>query len=176
MDRKEKMEFVAGLHERLEKVPCTFLVEYKGLDVEAMNRLRRELKDANARFHVVKNRLLKRASDDTDTACIQDQMEGPCGITLVNSDEDVVRPAKVLVDFSKDFEALVIKAGQISGKAIDAAGIRRLADLPGKEVLLAQALSAMQAVPASFVRVLNSMMSQLVYVLKAIEDKKSESA
>ena len=176
MDRKEKKEFVSGLHERLEKARCTFLVEYKGLDVEAVNRLRKELKDANARFQVVKNRLLKLASEDTATACIRDHMEGPSAITLVDEGQDVVGPAKVLVDFNKDFEALVIKAGQISGKAIDGAAVERLAQLPGREVLLSQTLSAMQAVPASFVRVLSGVMSQFMNVLKAIEQEKAESA
>jgi large subunit ribosomal protein L10 len=88
----------------------------------------------------------------------------------------MVGPAKVLVGFAKDFENLKIKSGQISGKVIDMAAIKRLAELPGKDVLLAQTLSAMQAVPASFVRVLNGVLAKLLNVLTAIEHQKAESA
>jgi large subunit ribosomal protein L10 len=174
MDRSEKEKFVADLHGRLEKAQGTFLVEYKGLNVESMNRLRKELKDVGSEFQVLKNRLLKLASEETDTALIKDQMKGPSALALTY--EDMVAPAKVLVGFAKDFEKLKIKSGQISGKVIDMAAIKRLAELPGKDVLLAQTLSAMQAVPASFVRVLNGILAELLNVLTAIEQQKAESA
>jgi large subunit ribosomal protein L10 len=86
-----------------------------------------------------------------------------------------VGPAKALVDFAKEFQKLEIKGAQISGKQVDVAGVKTLAALPGRDVLLAQTLSVMQAVPTSFVRVLNGVMGQFMNVLKAIEEKKSES-
>jgi large subunit ribosomal protein L10 len=169
MNRQEKEQFVVNLHGQLEKARGTFLVGYKGLDVEAMNRLRRELKKAKCEFHVVKNRLLKLASDETETGLMRDHMEGPSAITVTY--EDVVRPAKVLVDFAKNSEQLIIKVGQISGRVVDTDAIKRLAELPGKDVLLAQALAAMEAVPASFLRVMNGLILKLLNVLKAIEQK-----
>jgi large subunit ribosomal protein L10 len=174
MDRKEKEQFVADLHDRLEKAQGTFLVEYKGLDVETTNKLRGELRKVGTEFQVVKNRLLKLASRETDTALIEDQMTGPSAIALTY--EDLVAPAKVLVDFAKDHKRLKIKSGQISGKAVDMEAVKRLAELPGREVLLAQTLAAMQAVPASFVRLLNGIPVQLMNVLRAIEQQKEASA
>ena len=174
MDRKSKEEFVAEFHGRLEKAEGSFLVEYKGLNVEALNRLRREFKQAGGEFQVVKNRLLKLACQQTETQLIRDQMNGPSAIALVY--EDVVGPAKTLVDFGKEFKALRFKGGQISGKLVDEAGVKRLAELPGKDVLLAQALSAMQAVPAGLVRVLNGIILKLLYALNAIEEQKGASA
>ena len=174
MDRQGKEKFVAALHDRLEKARGTFLVEYKGLDVKSMNRLRKELKKVDAEFQVVKNRLLKLASEETDTELIKDQMQGPSAIAVTY--EDMVGTAKVLVDFAEEFKKLRINKGQISGKVVDIDAIKRLSKLPGKDVLLAQTLSAMQAVPASFVRVLNGVVSSLLNVLTAIEQQKAESA
>ena len=172
MNRQEKKELVDNLHERLEKAEGSYLVDYQGLDVESMNQLRRDLRQANAEIAVVKNRLLKLASKDTDTDLISDLMQGPTAIALTY--DDVVAPAKALVDFAKKFKALEIKGGQISGKQVDISGVTKLAALPGRDVLLAQTLSVMHAVPTSFVRVLNGVTGQFMNVLKAIEEKKSE--
>lgn len=172
MKREEKERFVAVLRSRLEKAQGTFLVNYQGLDVETISRLRRELRKVEAEFKVVKNRLLKLASQETDTELLKEHMEGPSAIALTY--EDVVGPAKILVDFARDFKQLQLKNCQISGKVVDPEGIKRLAELPGKDVLLAQTLSAMQAVPASLVRVLNGIVAKLLYVLGAIEQKKGK--
>lgn len=174
MNREEKEKLVADFGSRFEKAEGTFLVDYQGLNVEAMNRLRKGLKEVGAEFQVVKNRLLKLACQGTDTAVLTDQMKGPSGIAMTY--EDVVSPAKVLVDFSKKFKQFEIKSGQVSGRAIDAEAIRRLAELPGKDILLAQVLSAMQGVPSALVRVLNGVILQLLNVLKAIQQEKEESA
>jgi len=172
MERAEKAKFVEDMKGRLEKAKASFLVDFKGLNVEAMNRLRKDLRKAGAEFQVVKNRLLKLAAQSTDTAQLEDFMKGPSAIAL--SYDDPVAPAKALVEFSKEFEQLEIKAGQISGKVMDLDAIKKLAELPSRDVLLAKALSAMQAVPAGFVRVLNGIIVQLLYALKAIEQKKAE--
>ncbi|MEJ2588906.1 MAG: 50S ribosomal protein L10 [Deltaproteobacteria bacterium] len=172
MKREEKEQFVAALHERLEKAKASFLVEYKGLNVEAMNKLRSELRGVEAEFQVVKNRLLKRASETTETHEMMDHMTGPSAITLTY--EDVVSPAKVLVDFQKDHKELNIKAAQISGKTMGFEDVKQLASLPGREVLLAKTLSVMQGVPTAFVRVLNGVLVNLMNVLKAIEEQKAQ--
>lgn len=172
MDRQEKEKFVADFRGRLEKSQGSFLVDYQGINVDGVNRLRNELRKVDAEFQVVKNRLLKLACEETETALIKDYMQGPSAVALTY--EDVVGTAKVLVDFSKDFKNLEIKIGQISGKVIDLEAIKRLAELPGKDVLLAQALSAMQAVPGSFVRILNGVIAKMLNVLKAIEEQKGK--
>jgi large subunit ribosomal protein L10 len=170
MNREEKKQFVSDLHDRLEKAQGTFLVHYQGLKVEDINRLRNELRAIGVEFQVVKNRLLKFACEGTETELIKDEMQGPSAIALTF--DDVVAPAKTLVNFAKAFKQLEVKKGQVSGKVIDADDIKQLATLPSREVLLGQTLSAMQAVPAGFVRLLGGIMGQLMNVLKAIEEQK----
>jgi large subunit ribosomal protein L10 len=172
LKRKDKEILVGDMVDRLKRARATFLVDYQGLDVEAMNALRGELRKKEAELQVVKNRLLKLACKETDTASIMEHFSGPCALTITY--DDVVAPAKILVEHEKKFDQLKIKAGQIAGKAIDFSEIKRLAELPSREVLLAQALSAMQAVPTSLVRVLNTLMVNFLNVLKAIENQKRE--
>ena len=170
MNRDEKAVFVTDMKGRLEKAEAIFLVDYKGLDVEAMNILRGELRKIDTELRVVKNRLMKRASQGTDAEVIQDAFSGPCAL-VINYD-DPVAPAKVLMEMGKKYKDLELKIGQISGRPITPDAIKRLADLPGRDQLLAQVLSAMQAVPTSLARVLNGVITNLLNVLKAIETDK----
>jgi large subunit ribosomal protein L10 len=174
LKRKDKEAFVAEMKSRLERARATYLVDYQGLDVEAMSALRNELRKGDVEFHVVKNRLLKLACKDTDSGVLADHLVGPCAVAITY--DDVVGPAKILVAKGKDLKRLEIKVGQISGKIMDADGIKRLAELPSREGLLAQLLSTMHAVPSSFVRALNGVMVNLLNALKAIETQKSEQA
>jgi large subunit ribosomal protein L10 len=172
LNKKEKEDFIEEMKGRLQKAHATFLVDYKGLDVDAMNSIRAELRKSETEFRVVKNRLLNLASLDTDTSSLKEYFKGPCALAITY--DDVVAPAKALMEESKKSENLNIKVGQISGKIMDLEGIKRLAELPSREVLLAQVLSTMQAVPSSFVRVLNGVLVKFLNVLKAIESQKSE--
>lgn len=169
MKRSDKEIFVADMRDRLQKAQATFLVDYQGLDVKAMNRVRKELRESEIEFLVVKNRLLKLASKETTTSSIEEHFTGPCAIAITY--DDIIAPAKVLVDLSKDYEKLEIKRGQMHGQPLDLDAIKRLSRLPGRDALLAQVLSAMQAVPASLVRVLNGVLISFLSVLKAIEAK-----
>src|SRR4030042_684078 len=110
MKKEEKEQFVSDLHKRLEKARGAFLVHYQGLKVEEINRLRNELRDTGAEFQVVKNRLLRLASQGTETELIKDHMQGPTAITLTY--DDVIGPAKTLIDFAKGFAQLEVKGGQ----------------------------------------------------------------
>ena len=173
MNRDEKVKLIDNLHSRLKKAQGVFLVDYQGLNVGDLNRLRSDLRKVHADFEVVKNRLLKLASHGTETEVITDHMKGPSAIALTY--DDVIDPAKALVDFAKEFGKLKIKIGQIAGKELDEAAVKHLAGLPGKDALLGQTLSVMQAVPTSLVRVLNAVLAKLVYALKAIEEQKEKS-
>jgi len=170
LDKNTKKNFIADMKGRLEKAEATFLVDYQGLDVETMNIIRGELRKAGAEIKVVKNRLLKLASQDTDTESIRDEFVGPCALAITY--EDIVAPAKALVGLSKDHKNLKIKVGQISGKPMGFDGIKQLSELPSRDQLLSQVLSVMQGVPTSFVRVLNGVTVNLLNVLKAIEEQK----
>jgi large subunit ribosomal protein L10 len=172
LNREQKRDFVAEMNSRLHKAQAVFLVDYQGLDVEAMNRIRMELRKAGIEFQVIKNRLLKLATDNTETESLREFLVGPCAMAI--SYDDLIKPAKILVELSKEHKNLTIQAGQISGKPMDAGGIQKLAQLPGREELIAQVLSAMQGVPTSLVRVLNGVVFNLLNVIKAIEKKKAE--
>ena len=171
MDRNEKEKTVTGLRERLGKACGTFLVDYQGLNVEALTKLRRELRETNIEFQVVKNRLLSIACQDTETAVLRDYLAGPCALAITY--DDVVMPAKVLTKFGQDYAALEIKIGQINGKIIDLPAIKRLAQLPSREILLSQLLFSLSGVPSSFVRALSEMLRKLVTVLEAIRNQKA---
>lgn len=170
MEKKEKEAFISDMNSRLKKAQATFLVEYQGIDAESMNRMRGELRKVGAELKVIKNRLLKLASLNTDTESIREQFVGPCAIAITY--DDVVAPAKVLLELSKDLKNLKLKTGQISGKPMDLDSLKKLASLPSREQLLAQVLSAMNAVPTSLVRVLDEIVLKMMNVLKAIETKK----
>ena len=171
MNRTEKGILIEELHKKFIGASGSFVVEYKGLNVEASNALRSNLSKAGAELKVVKNRLLKLAADGTESSSLYDYMRGPSAIVVAS--DDTVGVAKVLTEFAKTNINLIVKAGQISGKVFDAEGVKRLADLPGREVLLAQVLAAMQAVPVSLVSVLSGIPRKFLYVLKALEEKKA---
>jgi large subunit ribosomal protein L10 len=172
LNKKEKEEVIREMADKLMRAKGAFLVSYQGLNVETMTALRKELRKHQVEFHVVKNRLLKRASQDTGTAAIQKHFVGPCALAITY--DDVVTPAKLLIEQEKKSEHLKIKIGQIAGKVVELEGIKRLAELPSREVLLAYTLSAMQAVPSSLVRALNGILTKLMFALRAIESKKQE--
>jgi len=172
LDRNEKEKVVTGLRERLGKACGTFLVDYQGLDVKALTKLRRELRETNIELQVVKNRLLSIACQDTEAAVLKDYITGPCALAITY--DDVVMPAKVLTKFGQDYQALEIKIGEINGKVIDLPAIKRLAQLPSREILLSQLLFSLSGVPTSFVRVLSEMLRRLVTVLEAIKRQKAE--
>jgi large subunit ribosomal protein L10 len=94
----EKVKIAKDLQERFAKSKVVIVTDYKGLDVTAINTLRRQLREAACEYQVVKNTLLVRASEDTDVALIKDNFKGPNAVTL--SYEDPVAPAKVLTDFA----------------------------------------------------------------------------
>ena len=174
MDITEKKRIAEDLRERFEKSTLVILTDYKGLDVESMNALRRKLREADAEYQVVKNSLLVRASESNDVSMIKDQFKGPSAIAL--SHGDPVAPAKVLTEFVKNNKKFEIKTGILNGKVVDFDAIKALSSLPTREVLLAQVLSAMNAVPTALVTALSDVPRRMVNVVQAIKDKKEAEA
>ena len=167
---KEKQQIAEDLRDRLSKSAIIVLTDYKGLDVAAMNDLRRRLRAEEIEYQVVKNTLLIRAAEDNDIALIKDYFKGPSAIAL--SYDDPIAPAKVLSEFAKENKKLEIKAGVMNGQVLDANAIKALATLPSREVLLGQLLSALNAIPTSFVRTIAEVPRGFVSVLAAIRDQK----
>jgi len=170
----DKKKIVQDLREKFLKTKVLIVTDYKGLQVETLNGLRRKLRDAGIEYQVVKNTLLRRASEETNVALIQDAFKGPSAIAL--SYDDPVAPARVLTQFAKENQKLELRIGVMGGRVIDLNGIKALANLPSREVLLSQLLAVMNAVPTSFVRVLSAVPSGLLNVLQALKAKKEEAA
>jgi large subunit ribosomal protein L10 len=168
LDAKKKI--TADLHDRFTRSAIIVVTDYKGLDVAAMNDLRRKLRAEDVEYQVVKNSLLVRAADATEVALIKAHFEGPSAIAI--SYKDPVAPAKVLTQFAKENDKLGIKAGVLKGKVLDVDAIKELASLPTREVLLSQLLATLNAVPTSFVRALAEIPRGMLNVLTAIRDQK----
>jgi large subunit ribosomal protein L10 len=167
---QDKQQIVEDLRDRFAKSAIIVLTDYKGLDVAAMNDLRRRLRAEEIEYRVVKNTILTRASADNDGDLIKDFFKGPSAVAL--GFDDPIAPAKVLAQFAKDHEQLEIKVGVMGGKVLDPTAITALAKLPSREVLLGQLLAVLNAVPTSFVRTLAEVPRSFVNVLAAIKDQK----
>lgn len=174
MKLDKKKEIVEELHEKFSRSRIVILTDYKGLDVISINSLRSQLREAEIEFKVVKNSLLIRACEGTETELIKEKFIGPTAVAI--SYEDPVAPAKVLTDFAKENDKLEIKSGVLRGKVLNFDDIKALSSLPSREVLLGQVLSAMNGVPTSFVRVLSAVPQQFLNVLMAIKDQKEKEA
>ena len=174
MDITEKKRIAEDLRERFEKSTIVILTDYKGLDVASMNALRRKLREANTEYQVAKNSLLVRASEGNDVTLIKDQFKGPSAIAL--SYDDPVAPAKVLTDFAKENKKFEIKIGVLNGKIVDFNGIKALSSLPSREILLAQVLSTMNAVPTALVTALSDVPRRMVNLIQALKEKKEAEA
>ncbi|MGD9367302.1 MAG: 50S ribosomal protein L10 [Desulfobacteraceae bacterium] len=170
MGIESKKQFVEGLKERLERSMVVILTDYKGLNVEAMTELRAKLREAQVEYQVIKNTMLRLASEGTAVEAIKESFVGPSAIAL--SYDDPVAPAKVLTEFAKANDKLEIKIGVMDGRVLDLSAIKALSDLPSREQLLATVLSAMNAVPTSLVTALSDVPRRMVNVLQAIKDQK----
>ena len=166
----EKKKIVEDIRKRFLESKVVILTDYRGLDVEKINELRRKLKQSGAEYKVVKNTLLVRASEETDISLIKDSFKGPSAVAL--SCDDPVTPAKILTEFADEHESLEIKVGVMNGKILDLTAIKKLSALPSREALLGSLLSVMSGVPSAFVRALNDMPRRLLNVLQAIKEQK----
>ncbi len=174
MKKDEKKQIVADLKEKFSEAKSVIATDYKGLNVEAMNRLRQDFRQADVEYRVIKNTLIHRAAQDTDVALMDAVFEGPTALAW--SMTDPVSPAKVLVSFIKENDKLSIKSGVLAGgRLLDESAVKQLADTPSREVLLSKMLSAFVGVPTSFVRVLNAVPQNFLNVLSAIKDQKEKT-
>ena len=138
-----KKQIVAELTEKFNQATSVVVVDYRGLTVAQATKLRKQLREAGIEYRVVKNTLLSLAAKDAGIEGLDSVFKGVTGIAFGN--DDVVAPAQIISKFSKDNKILEIKGGVLEGKAIDAATVIALGDLPSKEVLLAQVASCFQA-------------------------------
>lgn len=166
MDRKTKERIIADLHDKLKDVKFVILTDYSGMNVEKITALRNELRQAKAEFRVVKNTLLRAASNGTGFGMFEDNFKGPIAIVINYGDEEV-RPTKTLIDFARKNRELEIKAGILNGKLVSREELSALAELPGRNVLLGKILFLLVSVQTSLVNVLSGVPRSFIQVLEA---------
>jgi len=135
LNRNEKAAVVSDVAAQAAKSQTLALAEYRGLTVEALNKLRVDARSKGVYLHVLKNTLARRAVAGTPFEAASESMVGPL---IYGFSEDAVAAAKVIADFAKTNDKLVIKGGAYGGKALDVNAVKALAAVPSKEVLLSQ--------------------------------------
>jgi large subunit ribosomal protein L10 len=151
LNRNEKATVVTDVAAQVARSQTLALAEYRGMTVEHLNALRKIAREKGVYLHVLKNSLARRAVAGTPFEVASASMAGPL---IYGFSEDAVAAAKVISDFAKTNEKLIVKAGAHAGKALDAKGVQQLASIPSKEVLLSQLLGLMQSPIARIARVL----------------------
>jgi large subunit ribosomal protein L10 len=151
LNRNEKATVVTDVAAQVARSQTLALAEYRGMTVEHLNALRKTAREKGVYLHVLKNTLARRAVKGTPFEVAADAMVGPL---IYGFSEDAVAAAKVVSDFAKTNDKLIVKAGAYAGKALDAKGVASLAAIPTKEVLLSQLLGLMQSPIARIARVL----------------------
>lgn len=135
LNRNEKAAVVTQVTAQVARSQTLALAEYRGLTVEALNKLRVDARAKGVYLHVLKNTLARRAVAGTPFEVAAEAMSGPL---IYGFSQDAVAAAKVIAEFAKTNDKLIVKAGAYAGRALDAEGVKALAAIPSKEVLLAQ--------------------------------------
>ncbi len=172
MDQKGKAEVVEEVRSAYDRSSVAIVSEYRGLTVSEMTELRNEIRNAGAEIRVVKNTLAKRAATGTSFEGLSNYLVGP---TIIAFSQDPVAPAKVLAAFEKNHENLILKGGILNGKDLDVNGIKALAKLPSREVLIAKLLGTMNGPVQNFVGVLAAVPASLVRALEQVRQQKEQA-
>lgn len=174
MSREGKAQLKAQLGEKLQKAGAVIVTEYRGLTVEQLTQLRNELRKADAEFKVTKNRILKRAinEDAENYSKLSEKLVGPIGAVYVYG--DVAQATKSLLEFNKTNEKLIVKGGVFEGESLDESKLKAIADLPSKDVLMAQIVGSLISPHRGLLLTINGVTRNLVQVIAAIRDKKKD--
>jgi large subunit ribosomal protein L10 len=170
--KDQKREVVENLKKEFSQINSAVLVDYRGLDCEQMSKLRHDLKNVSAEIKVVKNTLLKIASEGTPFEKLNDYYQGPTAVTFIR--DNPVEAAKVLVKYAKEIKSLDVKSGLLQDKLLDPAALEALSKLPSKEVLLSMLLSALSGPMRGLATVLSGVPRGFVTALSALKEKKEQ--
>ncbi len=173
ISKQRKEELLAQYIELLRESKGAILMDYRGLTVSEMSQIRHELRPLGVRLHVIKNRLMKIALQETGGSLPDEWLIGPTAISFC---QDEVPPvAKALVNASKDLESLRIKGGLLDAAPITFEQVKAIANLPPREVLLAQVLGTINAPASQAAGVIANGVRQVLNVLQAYVDKLQEA-
>jgi large subunit ribosomal protein L10 len=169
MNRDQKSAVVDEIAEQIQSAEAIFAVDYRGLSVSQAADLRAKLREADARFRIVKNSLSERAADKAGADALKPLLEGPTALTLVHGDAALA--AKALNDTARTLNILAFKGGVMNGNALSADEVRSIARLPSRDVLNAQLVGTIAAPISGLVRTLNALIAGLAIQLKSIADQ-----
>ena len=157
LNLNDKKAVVAEVAAQLADAQTIAIAEYRGIEVVDLTVLRRKARESGVYLRVLKNTLVRRAVSDTPFAGLADHMVGPL---IYSVSADPVAAAKILSDFAKTNDKLVLKAGSYAGKVLDKAGVQALASVPSREELLSKLLYVMKAPVTGFAVCLNALAKQ----------------
>ena len=168
MNKTEKQKLVDDLRDKLGTANALYYTDFTGLNVKRMTELRRRLRKAGVEYVVIKNTLALRAVNES--GLVSERLKGPTGIVVA---KDAVAGAKVLSDFAKENDQKPgIKGGLFDGQRIDVEQVKKLANMPSREQLLAELGASMQAPLTTFLGAMNSMLTTFVGALDALKQQK----
>ncbi len=170
LTRDEKQELIASYDGGLAQAPHAFLLDYKGVTVPQVTELRARIRDSGGQYLVVKNTLALLAIEGKALGELKEQFQGPTAVAF--SAADPVALAKVLTDFAKTVPAIQFKGGVVEGRKIGADQVKEIAQLPGREELVAKLLFLLQSPVSRLARGLAALTRQLVVVLDQIRIEK----
>ena len=170
--RPEKASIVSDLSEKLNRSPFLLVTDYQRMKVDQFGELRNRLAPTGAQVHVVKNSFLKRAMTASGLPDVAEQLSGQTA--LVTGDKDVAPVAKVLKTFAAEFKVAAVKIGVVDKSVLSTAEVESLADLPSREVLLAQFLGVLSAPATKLARILNEPAASLARLLNAKAAKEGQ--
>ena len=155
---EEKKPIVQEIKDNLDGAKSVVLVDYLGLTVEQDTKLRREARENGVIYKVYKNTMVNLAIEGTDFADLAKDLEGPTAVAI--SKEDATAPARVIADFAKTASKLELKSGVVEGTYYDVEGIKAIAQIPSREVLLSRLLGSLQSPITNLARVINQVAEQ----------------
>jgi len=173
--RDDKKQFVEELAEKMERARCMVLTDYRGLNVENMNALRKSLREAGVEYRVVKNTMTYLAAEKLGLAAdLEEYLAGPTAIAF--GYEDAVAPAKSIAEFARKSDSLEIKVGVLNGRVIGIDEVKALADLPSRPELLAHVARAFASPMQAMANVLSAPLRGFATVLDARREQLEEEA
>src|SRR3954471_5772203 len=169
MNRDQKAAAVAEIAQNIEESDAVFAEDYRGLSGPQAAELRAKLRDADARFQVVKNTLTLRAADQAGAESLKELLVGPTALTYVSG--DAAAAAKALRDYARATELLPFKGGLMDGNPLSPDDISAIAKLPSREMLYAQLVGVVAHPIAGLARMLNQLIGGLAVALGQIQEK-----
>lgn len=165
-----KRDVVEKLTEKFGRSTSAIVTDYRGLSVKELEGLRASLREAGVDYVVVKNTLARRAASEAKLDALVPALTGPAGLAVGYA--DAVLPAKLIAAFAKTNKTLTIAGGVVEGSAVTEAEVRKLAELPGREALLAQLAGTLQSPVTQLAGSLNSILSTFAATLEAVAKQK----